>query len=117
VFFLLECPVSGAVTAEDGALELLLKTKYNGLTLCFSLLFVRPLSLCVSLCSFFVFSLYWFSRPRSLWFFLSYSLLRSWPFHIMRRPTVVNAGAASWAAGRGVSFPRLGEMRKINSLQ
>jgi len=35
----------------------------------------------------------------------------------MRRPTVVNAGAASWAAGRGVSFPWLGEMRKINSLQ
>lgn len=69
MFFLLECTVSGAVTAEDGALELLLKTKCNGLTLCFSLLFVSPLSLCVSLCSFFFFSLYWFSRPCSLWFF------------------------------------------------
>jgi len=36
---LLECPIAGAVTAEDGALELLLKTRYNGLTLCFPLLF------------------------------------------------------------------------------
>ena len=30
---------SPRVAAEDGALELLLKTKYNGLTLCFPLLF------------------------------------------------------------------------------
>jgi hypothetical protein len=35
----LHFPVPGAVVAKDGALELLLKTKYNGLTLCFSLLF------------------------------------------------------------------------------
>ena len=35
---LLQCPVPGAVAAKDGALELLLKTKYNGLTLCFPLL-------------------------------------------------------------------------------
>ena len=35
---LLQCPVPGAEAAKDGALELLLKTKYNGLTLCFPLL-------------------------------------------------------------------------------
>ena len=118
VFFLLECPVSGAVTAEDGALELLLKTKCNGLTLCFSLQFVRPLSLCSF---FFFFSLYWFSRPCSLWFFFFFlppSFMALPPcgrLQIMRRPTVVNAGAASWAAGRGVSFPWFGELKKMNS--
>ena len=51
---LLHFPVPGAVVAKDGALELLLKTKYNGLTLCFSLLFFfsssSPLSLPCSLC-------------------------------------------------------------------
>jgi len=35
---LLQCHDPGAVAAKDGALELLLKTKYNGLTLCFPLL-------------------------------------------------------------------------------
>jgi len=75
---LLECPVSSAVASEDGALELLLMAKYNGLTLCFSLSFVRPLSLCVSLCSLF-FSLYWFSCPWSLCFFF-FVLLLSPPF-------------------------------------
>jgi len=78
---LLECPVSSAVASEDGALELLLMAKYNGLTLCFSLSFVRPLSLCVSLCSLF-FSLYWFSCPWSLCFFFlfSFSLHRFFVF-------------------------------------
>ena len=65
---LVECPISSAVAFEDGALELLLKAKYNSLTLCFSLSFVRPLSLCVSLRSLF-FSLYWFSCSWSHCFF------------------------------------------------
>jgi len=60
---LLHFPVPGAVVAKDGALELLLKTKYNGLTLCFSLLFFfsssSPLSLPCSLC----FSFYLICSP------------------------------------------------------
>jgi len=88
---LLNFPVPGAVVAKDGALELLLKTKYNGLTLCFSLLF-------------FFFQFFSPVSPLfSMFFFLSYLS----PPPLRTKMMVINAwGVAGWMKAPSSVFSR-----------